>query len=130
MGNVSPSSVTKYLKNISNPSQDTLALWATALNIDLNWLLLGEGNTYRSLTPAAKDAEIAALNQELLALHRKYAAAMENLRKYEVREEFAAYEGAASPAVQEEPAPYTSEKRKKAALPAPGATNAAPSGRR
>ena len=83
IGAVSASSVTKYLKGENNPSQDTLALWANALNINLNWLVIGEGEMLRTDAPVpAGHDETAALRQRIADLEKTIAAQDETLALY------------------------------------------------
>lgn len=90
LGGVSEVTMAKYVRGTTNPSQETLAKWAMALNIDCNWLLTGQGPPFlgeagQSLniegaaalsakveglekTVSEKELEIAKLKDELLRL--------------------------------------------------------------
>lgn len=122
------SSMSKYRTGKSLPSAHTLFLWAANAGVNLNWLLLGEGEMLRSEDsakntqekqpekPDDKDATIAALKDELLTVHRKYAHALERIDQLKVNEGTSPYLPAGvSMGVHEEAAEYGAKKGRKKA---------------
>ncbi|WP_460032584.1 helix-turn-helix domain-containing protein [Megalodesulfovibrio paquesii] len=74
IGNISPSSLSQYLKGISAPSQETLARWAAELNINLNWLLLEEGEMFRkggAEEPQDDPQRVRELEQRVMELQQE-----------------------------------------------------------
>ncbi|MCL1915654.1 MAG: helix-turn-helix domain-containing protein [Desulfovibrionaceae bacterium] len=69
VGGVRPGTITNYFQGKTVPDQDVLAKWANEWNLNLNWLVLGEGKMNRSENATLVQADrLATLEQEVSAL--------------------------------------------------------------
>ena len=83
---LSKQSMENYRKRGTIPSGKTLVTWSMILDLDINWLLLGEGEMLRSQAQESPntdirvaEARIAGLEKEVLALNKLVAAKDEQL---------------------------------------------------
>jgi hypothetical protein len=76
-----------YKKKGSLPSCETLALWAASLDVNLHWLLLGEGEMLRTPQQAGgSEGETEALRMRVADMEKTIAAQEKLIAMYEARE--------------------------------------------
>lgn len=62
-GNITPSTLTGYLKANSQPTMDTLCRWQTVHGVNLNWLCTGEGEMFLGAEAGAAPLESGPCTQ-------------------------------------------------------------------
>lgn len=81
---ISPQAITAHLKGKTLPGADVLFAWGKSLDLNLNWLLLNEGEMKRNQTlvdsQGALTREVELLEREITALKGIVAAKDETLR--------------------------------------------------
>lgn len=66
---IKPQSISGYKNNGSLPKAEVLAAWAKEFDLNINWLLTGEGEMLQSEKPAP--APQPGLEREVAAMHRE-----------------------------------------------------------